>query len=128
MNIKIEKIISTPPSLLVAFSTNYGNAIGTWEGEMPILDSNYDVEIDIDNVLLWGKEIINGKKSFNVSMNSKNEIILNGILDSLDEDGYAVLRLGSSITAFMTNIEKVFPFEVGSYIELTVPNISLFPV
>jgi len=49
--------------------------------------------------------------------------VFNGILESIDEDGYAVLRFDNSIISFMSKGE---PFELGSYIEITVPKITFF--
>ena len=122
MKILVEKIIFVDSSIHVDFSTDYGKATALWEGEKPTINFEYHVEIDIDDSLTWEKDIIkNETGEYSIQMHD-NRIFLAGMLDSVDDDGYAVLRIGESIITFVTN---GIPFVNGSFIKLISKTVTL---
>lgn len=52
-------------------------------------------------------------------------IKITGDLESVDEDGYMVLRLGSSIVTFMT---QGMPAKIGSRVQVRVESVEVYPV
>lgn len=85
----------------VDFETQYGRAIGIWIGEPPIVDAEYSVEIDFDNILTFNESVKAQSNPATEIGTSDGVTTISGILESVDEDGYSVLRLGVSIIPFM---------------------------
>jgi hypothetical protein len=98
-------------------STCFGKINVIWEGDKPEIGKTYHVELDIDGVYVWGQDI--------VSSDDDISIICNGILESIDDDGYAVLRMGDYIIPFLTKGDS---FEIGSKINVHVKLVSAYPI
>lgn len=125
MRVQVNEIIPENSNNLVFFSTDFGDAKAFWEGEEPIANKEYQVEVDINDTLIWNKDILKGDNG-NYSIQLKNSLIhISGNLDSVDDDGYAVLRIGDNIIPFIAIGE---PFQVGSFIKLSTKSISLSPI
>lgn len=125
MRVQVNKVVPENSNHLVFFSTDFGDAKAFWEGEKPIVNSEYQVEVDIDDTLFWHKDILKGDNG-SYSIQVKNNLVLiSGNLDSVDNDGYAVLRIGDDIVSFMAVGE---PFQVGTFIKLSTKSISLSPI
>ena len=105
-------------------STCFGNIIVNWEGGRPEIGKTYFVELDIDGVYIWGREISLSNENISIISNEKSTSI-NGIFESIDDDGYAVLRMGDYIIPFLTEGES---FEIGSKINIHVELISAYPI
>lgn len=125
MRIQINEIIHENSNIIVAFSSRFGGAKAYWDGDEPIADSEYQVEVDINNTLVWNKDVLR-HENYKCSIQLKNDFILiSGFIDSIDEDGYTVLRIGDSIIPFLTTGE---PFQVGTNITLSTGTITLSPI
>ena len=125
MRVQVNEVIPENSNNLVLFSTNFGDAKAFWEGEEPIANREYQVEVDINDTLIWHKDILKDDIG-NYSIQLENNLILIcGNLDSVDDDGYAVLRIGENIIPFIAIGE---PFQVGSFIRLSTKSISLSTV
>ena len=90
-----------------------------------MVDSTYDVEVDLSDPLSWGVDIVpnEGSTSSTIVM-SKDSARFTGILDSVDVDGYAVLRLGDYIIPF---IGTGVSYATGTSVVVTTTSISLTP-
>jgi len=125
MKIKIKDVINNGLSIIVNFSTEFGEGKAFWEGDVPIQNCEYYTEVDIHDNLVWGKNIIRTNENL-YSFNLKNEIInISGILESTDVDGYSILRVGDYIIPFMATGT---PFIINTFIILSIELISLSPV
>jgi hypothetical protein len=125
MRIRIEEAIFANKNILVCFSSDFGNAIAHWNGEKPIVNEEYQVEVDISETLEWEKDV-EFEKDGKDSIHLKNQgAFISGCVDSIDEDGYAVLRLGGNIIPFSAK-GKSFP--IGARVKLSVKTIALSPV
>ena len=102
MKIIVEKVISDNRGISVQFSTDYGSATALWEGDLPISNRDYHVEIDIKDTLTWNRDILeNDTGRYSIQMQD-SVVLFTGKLDSVENDGYAVLRMGGSIIPFVT--------------------------
>lgn len=121
MLIEISEIIETSPKTIVEFSTEVGKARGFWVGEIPIIGSDYFVEIDIDSTLSAGRHITqSSSKIFSINM-LNNKVCFVGRLESLDADGFATVRCGDSIFSFLSE-----GLEDSEFIDIRVDYITLF--
>lgn len=120
MKIEIEQIVADNT---VYFSSEFGKGIATW-GENEPQCKKYEVEIDIEDNLIWGKSI--NKSNATIASISVNETVhtLVGVLDSIDEDGYSVLRMGNAIISFFADGKA---FDIGNMIEIKAEKIVLTP-
>lgn len=124
MRIQVKKIVSEK-SNIVAFSSDFGETIAFWEGEEPIVNKEYQVEVDIRDTLIWNKDIIKAEVH-KYSIQKRGDITyVSGYIESIDDDGYVVLRIGDSIVPFIAIGE---PFPIGVYITIKAKEITLFPV
>ena len=125
MKIQVDEMIYDNLNIVVCFSTDFGSAKAFWDGEEPLVNHVYQVEVDINNTLEWYRDVLpveNSKESIQL----KNDLIfISGLIDSIDEDGYTVLRLGNYIIPFLS---VGIPFQVGIYVTLLVNSITLSPV
>ncbi len=125
MRVQINEIIHENSNIIVAFSSSFGCAKAYWDGEEPIANSEYQVEVDINNTLVWNKDVLR-HENYECAIQLKNDFILiSGCIDSIDEDGYTVLRIGDSIIPFLTTGD---PFQVGTNITLSTGTITLSPI
>ncbi len=121
MKITIEKINTNN---IIDFTSEYGKAKAIWQDKNPECKT-YNVEIDIEETMQWGSNINStSKSSMSISMNSINKIVLVGLFESIDDDGYTILRMGNSIVMFFT--EGNTP-EVGKMVEVVVDCIHMTP-
>ena len=64
-----------------------------WNGSEPQINKEYIVELEIPGVLCWRRDIISAQEKYLIT-NRNNKFSLVGIFESIDDDGYAVIRLG----------------------------------
>ena len=87
-------------------------------------DKEYDVEFDTDDILKWDDDIsLTEVKEPLINMEN-NEIIINGILESVDEDGFMVVRMKDYILTFETQGKALYN---GVNIRIKVPTIEAYP-
>ena len=120
MKIIVEKLLNENE---VYFSCKYGNGIATWNGYIPEI-KEYEVEIDIEDSLLWGISIKKSNQTIPSIHIEKDFNIFIGVLESIDEDGYSVLRMGNAIVSFFA---KGNSFENNISIEIKAEKVILTP-
>ena len=126
MKIKILSAYKNENTTSVSFTSEFGDAYAQWTGEEPLIGAIYNVEIDIDEDLIWGVNIFaSSKNRCSIQVDSDGNVKFTGCLESLEDDGYAILRMGDYIIAFMA--ENLSNDAVGSYILLNAKQIMLFP-
>jgi len=109
---------------IVHGSTCFGNIIVIWKGNRPEIGKTYYVELDIDGVYVWGQDIVLSNENISIISNEESTS-LSGIFESIDDDGYSVLRMGDYIIPFLT---KGISFEIGSEININAKLISAYPI
>ena len=108
----------------IKFTTEYGNAYALWNGSEPQINKEYIVELEIPGVLCWRRDIISAQEKYLITTEN-NKFSLVGIFESIDDDGYAVIRLGESIISIETTGDFL---ELGSFVKLFTDSLLLYEV
>ncbi len=108
----------------IKFTAEYGNAYAWWIGTEPQKNKEYTVEFEIPAVLCWKRDIISTQEEY-LLKTENNKFCLVGLFESIDDDGYAVIRLGESIVSVDTNGE---PLDLGSIVKLFTDTLLLYEV
>jgi len=124
MRIRVNKILTDKPEVTVLFITDYGDAKALWVGDTPIENQEYYVEVDVNDTLAWGKDVIEAENYYTIRLED-DQVYISGILESVDSDGYTVLRIGESFIPFMASGH---PLLLNSLIELSTRSVSLTPI
>lgn len=125
MRIKIDSLTNMHEKYMISFSVKNGKGKGIWCGESPIVGLEYYVEVDINDDLAWGKNILETRKEiFSIDL-FEEKIILTGKICSVDSDGYVILDLGDSSITFLA-AGTALPVE--SYVRLEIKELLLYPV
>jgi len=110
----------------VEFTSALGCGADTWVGMPPRQGNTYDVEIDIDDIFQWGKNI-------NISMQetSKIDVVGNNLLFfgkiiSYEDDGLLTVKVGRYII-FLEVSDAPNEGENVTFYTL-INNVSLHPV
>ena len=124
LKIIVEKVSAIGGDRKVVFSTEYGNATANWDGDLPEEGKEYFVEIEIGETLALGNNLkICNEAKFTIGM-EHDSVFLTGYLESIEEDGYAVLRFGDSIVSL--EIMGAIPPE--SFVKVISDEVTLFDV
>ena len=94
--------------------SKYGKFNVLWEGEL-----------DIDQHLIWNKDIYLSMNDELQIKQSEEETIIQGKLEEVSDAGFAVLRLGNSIITFIT---EGTAFPINSNIQIKVVNVTAYPI
>jgi hypothetical protein len=124
MRVKVMEAINQTQGCQVNFSTEYGNATALWSGNEPQINKEYFVELEVSGVLGWQKDINVSEEKCGISLDS-GTVHLVGLFESIEDDGYTVIRLGDSIISIETQGE---PPDIGSNVKLTTNNLLLYEV
>lgn len=94
MRIKTTSFEAIDGNTVVNFSSDIGDGVATWVGaNKPAKNYEYDVEIDIDKSI---DQVINSsnknEEQFSISLQG-GSTLMNGEVQSVDEDGMAYFRL-----------------------------------
>ena len=121
--VKNTKVVDS--NIIVDFLSDYGEATAIWDGDSPTDDCEYHVEVDIEDTILWGEDVtVSASNEYSIRM-LENNIVLVGILDSTEDDGYTVIRIGECIIPF---IAKGIPVTVGSFVQVISETVTLTPI
>jgi len=125
MEITINEVIKkTQGNSIIKFATKYGSAYGLWNGTEPQINKEYIVEVDIPAVLCWQIDIISAQEEYFITIEN-NKFCLTGLFESIDDDGYLVIRLGESIVSVETQGN---PLDLGSFVKLSTDTLVLYEV
>lgn len=120
MEIKIIEVISEHE---VVVANKYGKMNAEWIGESPKKDSIKNVEVETNDTLVWGQDIVEtNDKNYKIE-SIDGRICLQGFLESISEDGYTVIRLGESIICVDT--EGMPLLEIGDFVTIKATHIEL---
>ena len=123
MKVKIEKVINEGSKNTVMFSTEYGNAKATWNGELPEANKEYFVEFEITDILVWQKNVTLSEKLKNVIGMENDAFYMIGFLESVEEDGYTVVRLGESIVSLEIEGNSL---QQGTFVKVKADRLLLY--
>lgn len=123
MKILIEKITKNDDLIFVDFSSDIGSSSAVWAGEEPVQSSSYDVEIDIEDDLVWGVNIFTTSKSNCMVSSFDNKFCFVAKVMSYEGDGCLSVSLGNSI--FLLEVDGV-PADISGAIECKASEVRLF--
>lgn len=125
MKIKVISVIPEKDEMRVVCTTPYGKATVQWKSEVPTVNFSFDIELEIEEDLIWGKNILSSKDGEFVFEDKNGILSICGIFESIDDDGYGILRMGDGIIPFFAIGNS---FDVGVSIEINAKNISAYSV
>lgn len=128
MQVKITRIMNNnlKPHSLVEFETHYGGGVAYWYGSLPNIAQVYDVELEIEDVLIWNKTVVGvSKREFVVSYQNES-LILQGEIERISPEGIIYLRLGESIITFETR--ESFSTLAQAYVKIHVKKAILYNI
>lgn len=109
---------------LVLCETLYGKATLTWKGCAPQVGETYDVELETAHVFVWGRDVMETTGPISIQDTSDGIKVI-GEVESVDGDGYTVLRMGNNI--FPILVTGGAP-HLGTYVVLTVQSLEAYPI
>ncbi|CAM4399849.1 hypothetical protein [Paenibacillus tarimensis] len=123
MKIFVTDILMIDQKNIVSFQSNIGNGKASWNGDPPTVNIEYYVEVEIHDNLSWGDNIIKSSSRHSQIELDDSSLILTGKIESIDDDGYTVIRLGESIIC----IEALgTPLSIGTYVSIHGKNVEFF--
>jgi hypothetical protein len=109
----------------IRFTSSNGRGVAIFVGNKPNINTDYFVEVDINGIFKWQEDItrieINESKFEDVG----NLASVSGILESVDNDGYTVIRIGTTIIALET--EGVHP-PIGSNVKVQPSELKIYDI
>ncbi|MEJ5061934.1 MULTISPECIES: hypothetical protein [unclassified Pseudomonas] len=124
MKVTIESVTHLHAETHVCFSTDFGGAIASWKGSPPKIGARYDVELDIDEIFVWGRNANPASGDVCSIGLVEGSIILTGNVISVGTDGVAAINVGGSV--ILLEIIQ-FSGAVPVFVDLKAEKISLFP-
>lgn len=124
MKLIIKEVVNQTQGYEVNFSSEYGSATALWSGNEPQVNQEYCTEIEVPGVFYWQKNIAVTEDEC-IILSEQNVVHIVALLESIEDDGYTVLRLGDSIISIETQGE---PPKVGSNVKLNTNNLLLYEV
>lgn len=124
MRIKINHVeTSSNGDVIVSFSTQFGRAQARWASEqLPDL-AEYDVELEVNDELVWGDSItLSPSKDVGIEM-EEDKVLIRGVLERVDASGVADLRLGPAVLSVETSGK---PADADAVVQLICEDLELF--
>ena len=119
------KIIKINDDRKVDVRTQYGMLSGFWNGDIPKLNEEYEVELEVDDTLKWTGEIIKVDADIFDCSIKDNLVHIIGCVEVVEDDGYTVIRIGDNVLTIDTEGE---PFEVGEYVKVIIQRLEFYDV
>ncbi len=118
------RIVELIDEIRVRVESEFGDFVSLWSGEQPELESITNVEIEITETLVWGETILSSsEKEYFIQSNPQISIV--GMLVTIENDGYTIIRFGTSIICLITT--GISP-KIGSFVKLLPQTMELFEV
>lgn len=121
-NITITELINP----YVKFTSTLGDGVASWSGEMPLVGCNYNVEIDIDEVLKFGENLIPSDKNISSVNVIDGKAVFVAEVISYEDDGILTISLGGNVVF----LEIKLPAVITGFIKLFISpdKVFLYPV
>lgn len=106
----------------VIFTTTYGEAAASWKGDHPVINQSYDVELEFNDILDL-VPVLNNDSSDTIGVDKQSVFII-GKLESIEGDGYSVIKIGSSIVAVILDTAK--NKFLGMTVKMTAKSLTIY--
>ena len=123
MKIKIEKTSNDGHETQVDFLSDYGKSAALWIGTPPTLGELYDVELKIDDDLVWGEGISKTTKGRASITLEEGMFVVVGSVISLEEDCCLSIAVGDSL--ILLNVKNA-PEDIPGLVECRALVVKLY--
>ncbi len=123
MKIKVERMDDDPNGVHIDFSSEYGTSTALWVGEKPTLGAIYDVELEIDDDLVWGESISTTTNNRTTIGLEEGMFIVVGSVINLEEDGCLSIAVGDSV--ILLDVVNV-PGDVSGLVECRASSVKVY--
>lgn len=110
------RIIDIVDEHKVVVEVDKGKFIAEWDGEKPEKNEMYDVEMDIDDELIWKTNICLASKDDNVIIQEERDIKIVAQLNYNKENDLATLRVYDSIV--LVDVEGIGQDIYNQWVEI----------
>lgn len=119
----MEEIINNSNKINIRFTSEYGSSCACWVGASPIIGEVYDVELEIDDALVWGENLSQAEADKHAIALEEDMFILTGTVISLEEDGCLSIALGESVVLL-----EVYnaPEYISGLVECRASNVRMY--
>jgi hypothetical protein len=126
MRIKVIEVsqLNESGNPLVHFVTSLGSGWAEWSESDPAVFTEYEVELDIEEELVWGDTICEVAKQKAAIFYDNDRWTIQGWLESIEPDGLIFLRLGDSLAILETAGKAPAP---GAFVRVRTGKVILFP-
>lgn len=107
----------------VFFNSPYGEGKGIWCGGAFNLGENYDVEFEINELLIRWINILPAATHEYSLTHDKDVVVFTGRLDNIEEDGTASLQIGDSLMMFECLGE---PMPLGTFVRVRTAELRIY--
>jgi hypothetical protein len=112
---------SEPPR--VRFASALGEAWAHWAGDPPPAGQTFHVELSVQDPLTWGESILPAAETAHRLEPDGSGIAIHATLESCEDDGSTVLRLGNSVLMVDAYGDPPPP---GTAVRAYVPALTLY--
>ncbi|MFQ6595213.1 MULTISPECIES: hypothetical protein [Pseudomonas] len=124
MKIRVIEVLYDAGTMSVRFHSPVGSGIALWMGISPTIGEEQDVELDLDEVFTWGKNIIpSSSKTPQINIINDLTQITAQIIQNPDGK-WTTLKLGDSIV--LIELDEA-PTQKSGFVELKATKIHLYP-
>lgn len=125
MKIKVENTYSHGDSVRVEFSSDFGRSAAIWVGKAPVTGALYDVEIDVDDDLVWGESVSTTSRNKATIALEEELFVVVGTVISLEEDGCVSISVGDGV--ILLDVENA-PKGLSGHIECRASDVKMYPI
>jgi hypothetical protein len=126
VHVTIESIVRNDNEIKVSFSTEFGGAEAFWNGDAPRVGDEYAVEVEIAQTLQWGNTIKSSPAVAScITFDNDTGIVIVGQLESMDDDGFAVIHLGPSIIIALVDGDQACEL-IGRFVMIHNVKVTLY--
>jgi hypothetical protein len=124
MKIQVKKVDTSSEDVIINFTSEFGGAEAFWGTRpLPKANSEHDVEFDITDELVWGKDVKpSTDKKFSIIM-KQDDLYITGILERVYKNGLADFRLGKNLIQIEL-LGKNAP--TGAYVTIKTSSLELY--
>lgn len=107
----------------IEIDTSFGVISGTWVGDLPDTNSIKDIEIELEDILEWNKDILKVTTREFECGNENGKTFFIGCIEAIEDDGFTVVRFGDSVFTIDTIGS---PFSIGEFIKIEVVRLDFY--
>jgi hypothetical protein len=123
MKVIIDNVAHIAEEVLVTFTTDFGKAAAIWNGVPPKVDEIHDVELEIEQGVVWGESAQSASNDDYFIGLVEGFIKLTGNIVSVDAEGLMAFDMGGSVIL----VEIIgFAGSIPMVVDLYVERVDLF--